>query len=92
MNSHNHMQVLRDLIVEMNLPGLDPQRIRPEAALRTDLGFDSLNLLILLVRIQERFGLEFGAAKVDPANFLTVQSLSVLIETLTAANTAGELG
>lgn len=67
---------LRAAVIELlaELTGVDPARVTPQAALHGDLGVDSLALIQLGVRLEERFGVvlpnlalptELGAETVD---------------------------
>jgi acyl carrier protein len=53
--------IVKSLILELQLPDRAEAKLSGSASLRTDLGISSLNLLILLVRIQEKTGIEFAA-------------------------------
>lgn len=71
MKSDVAMDLLRELIAEMNIVPFPPN-VTEAASLRTDLGLNSLNLLILLVRIQERTGVEFATESRSVSSFQTV--------------------
>lgn len=71
MKSDAAMDLMKELIAEMNISS-PTASVTEAASLRNDLGLNSLNLLILLVRIQERTGVEFATQTNSVANFQTV--------------------
>ena len=62
---------VRELIAE-NVP-LAPGDIRPDAELVKDLGLSSLEIVMLMARVESTFQLRFDAD--DLAGFVTVASL-----------------
>jgi len=80
VNTDAALALVKELVVEMGVsptPGMD---VSEGATLRTDLGLSSLNLLILLVRIQERTGIEFAGQSRPVSSFQTVGDVvSVLV-------------
>lgn len=73
MNNDVALHVVKELVAEMALAGPMPAaNITETASLRKDLGLNSLNLLILLVRVQERTGVELAAQNVSVLAFQTV--------------------
>lgn len=71
MKSDAAMDLMRELIKEMNVSS-PTANVTEAASLRNDLGLNSLNLLILLVRLQERTGVEFATQANSVSNFQTV--------------------
>lgn len=65
------MALMKELIAEMNVSSPKPD-VTEASSLRNDLGLNSLNLLILLVRIQERTGVEFANQSTSVSKFQTV--------------------
>ncbi|UTH76439.1 acyl carrier protein [Chromobacterium sp. IIBBL 290-4] len=76
MNENHALDVVTGLILELNIPGLDMVAIQPHASLQSDLGIDSLNRLILLVRLQERAGIELARVSRDATEFKSVGDLT----------------
>lgn len=80
MNNTAAMDVLTELILELSIPDVNEAKITESSSLRTDLGINSLNLLILLARIQERTGIEFATLPQPISSFNTVKDLATVIE------------
>lgn len=57
-------------------PKMDPARISMDAALTTDLGIDSLSMLLLSLAIEHEFGFQFQTQ----APFKTVREVVEYIE------------
>ncbi len=43
------------------MPQMDASRLKPESVLTTDLGIDSLNMMLLAITVEDRFGIKFEA-------------------------------
>lgn len=53
-------------IFERVMPQVDTSDIKPETVLTSDLGVDSLNMLLLAVSVEEEFGINFEpSTKID---------------------------
>jgi acyl carrier protein len=74
------MDVVADLILELKIPGVIEENIHESSTLRTDLGINSLNMLILLARIQEKTGIEFATLSRPIAGLKTVKDLLTVID------------
>ena len=72
MNNDAALNVVKELVTEMGVSPTSAADVTEAATLREDLGLNSLNLLILLVRIQERTGVEFAAQSRSVSTFQTV--------------------
>lgn len=70
-----------DGVVQTQL-GVDADAITPEASLMDDLGADSLDIVELIMRLEQEFGVEIDDDKEWPA---TVTDVRRLIETKSAA-------
>jgi len=49
---------LKDIFAQVK-PKMDPARVSMDAALTTDLGIDSLSMLLLSLAIEHEFGFQF---------------------------------
>lgn len=45
------------------MPQVDVSRISRDSVLTTDIGVDSLNLMLLAITVEDEFGIQFDAAK-----------------------------
>jgi acyl carrier protein len=54
----NTLERIRDIVVE--LLGVEPEQVTPEASFRTDLEADSLDLVELIMAFEEEFGGEIS--------------------------------
>lgn len=59
------------------------QNVTEELKLADDLGFDSLNLVELIVNLEEEFNIEIDESDLDPQNLKTVKQIYTLIEKYT---------
>jgi len=66
---------LQDILKTVK-PKMDPSRITMDAALTTDLGIDSLSMLLLSLAIEHEFGFQFQTQ----APFKTVREVVEYIE------------
>lgn len=57
--------------------------ITPDLKLREDLGFDSLNMVELMVELEDKFNIEIEESDLDPAALLIVSQIYVLVEKYT---------
>lgn len=51
-----------------------------KSLLKQDLGFDSLSLVALIVRLEEKFGIVFDDSDIDPDAITDVDSIVRLVE------------
>jgi acyl carrier protein len=61
------------------------KEIRPEMALRAELGIDSLGKVALAARLEEEFGIEFARFQGDVAAIRTVADVVAAVEQLRGA-------
>lgn len=54
--------------------------IKPELKLKEDLGFDSLNMVELIVELEDEFNIEFDESDLDPTKLLTVSQVYGVVE------------
>ena len=54
--------------------------IKAEQNLQTDLLFDSLLMVTLLIQIEEEFGIELNESDMNPFDLITVQDVVELVE------------
>lgn len=64
-----------ELLREIGLAQIDHK----DLTLIEDLGFDSLKLVMLLVMIEENFGIELDESDMDPYMLLTVEDVIRLV-------------
>lgn len=69
-------------IVEI-LTELGAENITPAAALRDDLGLDSLQMVNLLITIEEVFQIELEETDIDPTSLRTVEDVISLTKKYT---------
>lgn len=84
----NNEQELAQLIVEsLNLDGVSPAEIDPEARLFGEgLGLDSLDMLELSMAVEQKYGVKLRSDDPDNAKiFASLRSLSQHIQTHRAA-------
>jgi acyl carrier protein len=72
MDNDAALNLVTELVAEMAIGATPAANITESATLRQDLGLSSLNLLILLVRVQERTGVELAAQSRSVSSFQTV--------------------
>ncbi len=58
-------------ILQRVKPNVDISTVTMDSRLITDLGIDSLSMMLLAISVEDEFNIEFG----DDANFNTVQEL-----------------
>lgn len=63
-------------ILQRVKPNVDSSTVTMESRLITDLGIDSLSMMLLAISVEDEFNIEFG----DDTNFNTVQELCDFIE------------
>ena len=56
------------------------EAIHIEQKLQEDLGFDSLQLVMLLMMLEEKFGIRFHESDMNPFDLITVYHVIILIE------------
>lgn len=66
-------------ILQRVKPNVDISTVTMDSRLITDLGIDSLSMMLLAISVEDEFGIEFG----DDTNFATVQELCDYIENAT---------
>lgn len=69
-------------IVEI-LTELGAENITPAAALRDDLGLDSLQMVNLLITLEEVFQIELEETDIDPTSLRTVEDVISLTKKYT---------
>lgn len=69
-------------IVEF-LTELGAENITPAAALRDDLGLDSLQMVNLLITLEEVFQIELKETDIDPSSLRTVEDVISLTKKYT---------
>lgn len=63
-------------IVKQVMPGANVDRVTMDAVLTTDLGIDSLSMMLLAITIEDTFGIRFEST----VNFVTVGDICKYIE------------
>ena len=63
-------------ILQRVKPNVDISTVTMDSRLITDLGIDSLSMMLLAISVEDEFNIEFG----DDTNFNTVQELCDFIE------------
>ena len=77
--SDSIIDVVRDVLVEVR--GVDPAKVVPEATLTDDLGADSLDAIEIIMKLEAYYGEELDDAAVE--NIRTVQDIVTLIQSKT---------
>jgi acyl carrier protein len=72
---------VKDVIVD--LLGVDPSEVKPEARFREDLGADSLDLVELIMEVEERF--QTTISDEDAQQLATVGDAVAYVDKLLAA-------
>jgi acyl carrier protein len=72
----NVMETLKEIIVEEL--DVTPEQVTPEARFQEDLGADSLDVVELIMKIEEKFGIE--VPDTDAEKIRTVQDAVKYIE------------
>lgn len=65
-------------ILQRVKPNVDCSKVTMESRLITDLGIDSLSMMLLAISVEDEFDIEFG----ENTNFTTVQELCDYIESI----------
>jgi len=73
---------LYDLVVSCLPEGKSGSSLRPEMSLRRDLGFDSVQLLLLMFRFEEKFGIEMPSQTLPSGAMTTVGELVAYASTV----------
>ncbi len=63
-------------ILQRVKPNVDISTVTMDSRLITDLGIDSLSMMLLAISVEDEFGIEFG----DDANFNTVKEICDYVE------------
>ena len=78
MNDENWVQIesrVREVIARL----AEGRQVPDAEASLTDAGFDSMTKVALIVELEEAFGIRFGEADIDGANFATLRTIVQLI-------------
>ena len=67
------------VILQRVKPNVDISTVTMDSRLITDLGIDSLSMMLLAISVEDEFNIEFG----DDTNFNTVKELCDYIENVT---------
>lgn len=68
-------------ILQRVKPNVDISTVTMDSRLITDLGIDSLSMMLLAISVEDEFGIEFG----DDTNFSTVKEICDYVEAKTNA-------
>ncbi len=68
-------------ILQRVKPNVDISTVNMDSRLITDLGIDSLSMMLLAISVEDEFGIEFG----DDTNFSTVKEICDYVESKTNA-------
>ncbi len=63
-------------ILQRVKPNVDSSSVTMDSRLITDLGIDSLSMMLLAISVEDEFGIEFG----DDVNFTTVKEICDYVE------------
>lgn len=63
-------------ILQRVKPNVDISTVTMDSRLITDLGIDSLSMMLLAISVEDEFGIEFG----DDTNFSTVKEICDYVE------------
>ena len=67
-------------VVEIIRDMCGAENIGRNSLLKEDLGFDSLNIIELIIALEEEFGIEFSASSLDPELIMTVGNVIGIVE------------
>ena len=69
-----------DKVIEIlkDLSGMN--EVKPEAHLQKDLALDSMNMVVMLLEIEEAFGVKLDESDMNPFDLNTVQDVFYLVE------------
>lgn len=71
---------LKDVLLKITEKNITAEKITDETTLIKDLGFDSLNMVELIVEIEEAFDAEIEDDDLDINTLNSYQSLKTLVE------------
>ena len=72
---------IKKLLIEcLALDGLEPDAISDDAALKDDLGLDSVDALELVLGLEKEFGVKLHGKGLDREAFRSVDSLAALVQ------------
>lgn len=74
---------MRDLVDKILKEKSFCENITPELRLNRDLGFDSLNLVELIVKLEEQFNIIINESDLNPSELRTVENVYSLVEKYT---------
>lgn len=66
------------LVILSQISGME--HIHPEDALQVDLGFDSLQMVTLLIMLEDAFEILFDESDMNPFDLTTVSDVVTLVE------------
>lgn len=72
-------EIINDILQEKSFC----EDITSDLKLKEDLGFDSLNMVELMVELEERFDFEIDESDLDPSALQTVDQIYALVEKYT---------
>jgi acyl carrier protein len=75
------VKLKREIIDQLQLEGLTPEEMDPEAPLFGDagLGLDSIDVLELVVLLDENYGIKISAPKEGPKIFYSIRTIAEYI-------------
>jgi len=69
------LEEIKQILTEV-LPECDTSTVTPDSVLTSDIGIDSMKMLLLAMQIEDKYGFQFG----EDANFDTIRDLMDYIE------------
>ena len=75
------VKLKKEIIDQLQLEGLSPEEVDPEAPLFGDggLGLDSIDVLELVVLLDENYGIKIRAPKEGPKIFYSIKTMAEYI-------------
>ena len=67
-------------ILQRVKPNVDISGVTMDSRLITDLGIDSLSMMLLAISVEDEFDIELNVADLLPENFNTVDAMLQMIE------------
>ncbi|MDE9482405.1 acyl carrier protein [Xenorhabdus bovienii] len=80
MNQDSKLALVEKNIRDLNIPRISERKVNLDTLLKEDLAMDSLNILILLVKIQEHYNINISDMKEGLSQIERVRDLVDLVQ------------
>ena len=74
------MEVIKEKVFEIIKDISEKEEIQETDSLETDVGLDSLKMVMLLISIEERFAIELDESDMNPFDLQTINDVVKLVE------------